>query len=136
MVEVIRNPEVETIASIPLQLIWFIGFAYWLFCIHRLHRIISEATNEDYPITPGKASGFHFIPFYNIYWIFRWPSDLGDWLRKQRSSYTAIGGWLGLPMLGSFLAARLLDAARGVQRAATATFPEGESEHKSSGNAG
>src|SRR5690606_13127284 len=42
------------------------------------------------PVSPGKAIGFLFIPFYNIYWMFRvwagYPKEYNDYLDRHRLS--------------------------------------------------
>ena len=112
--EIARNPDTSARASTPLLVIWFVGFTYWLFCVHRLHQVFAQATQGTYPITPGKGVGYHFIPFFNIYWVFHWPSELGKWLRIRRPKATSIRGWLGLPILAGILTGRVFDGALGL----------------------
>ena len=65
--EVIIDPTAtERITVLPV-VIALGGWIYWLFCIYQMHRVIAEATNSYHPITPGRAVGYHFIPFYNVY---------------------------------------------------------------------
>jgi len=59
--------------SAALFPVWFyltIGI-YWLFWLHRTYRDIRAHAPGVTTITPGKAVGFLFIPFFNIYWFFR-----------------------------------------------------------------
>lgn len=49
---------------------------YWLCCVHRIHVVQAEITNGSYPITPGKSAGYHFIPLFNLYWIFKWTNEM------------------------------------------------------------
>lgn len=58
-----------------LTLVWLPGFIYWLVCVHRINKVIYELTAGTYPITPGRAVWFHFIPFYNLYWLFKWTQE-------------------------------------------------------------
>jgi hypothetical protein len=45
---------------------------YWLSCVHQIHVVLSEISNGSYPIKPGKAVWYHLIPFFNLYWVFKW----------------------------------------------------------------
>src|SRR5437867_11265734 len=64
-------------------LIVLAGWIYWLFCVHRFHKILGEMTANRYPIAPGEAVGKHFIPFYNIYWLFAWPLALSNHINSR-----------------------------------------------------
>src|SRR5258706_14510711 len=50
---------------------WLVGLAYWLFCVHRFHRVLRESTGGADPISPAPAAGFHPLSFYNLFWVFR-----------------------------------------------------------------
>jgi hypothetical protein len=94
-------------------LFFICGTVYWLFCLHRLHDILKHVSFGTYPISPAAAVGFHFIPFYNLYWVFKWPMEFVRFL-KQNQNVVAIPGWLmGLSLLFSMLVARILDGAIG-----------------------
>jgi hypothetical protein len=69
------------------------GDVYWLFCLYRFHAILKHLSFGTYPISPANAVGFHFIPFYNVYWVFKWPTELVRFL-KQNPNGWAIPGWL------------------------------------------
>ena len=53
---------------------------YWFIAVSRMHKVLMEATDETYPVSPGKAVGFHFIPFYNLYWIIKWPMEIAKFV--------------------------------------------------------
>lgn len=59
------------------------GWFYWLWCVNRLHKVMAAVTHNRYPLTPGIATLYHFIPLYNLYWIFKWPSALAEYLNGQ-----------------------------------------------------
>ncbi len=42
---------------------------YWLVWIGIVHGEMRNYTGGQYPISPGKAVGFCFIPFFNLYWF-------------------------------------------------------------------
>lgn len=91
---------------------------YWLSCVHRFHRVLNQlspyvAGQSTYPITPGQAVGYNFIPFYNLYWIFKWPSTLATFLRESLSVNVASGGFLGLVLFLGLLLARVIDGFLG-----------------------
>ncbi|MCK9573497.1 MAG: hypothetical protein M0R20_03735 [Candidatus Omnitrophica bacterium] len=52
------------------------GIVYWYICLYEVHKTIFKITNSNYPITPARAVGYSFIPFYNLYWIFKWPTEI------------------------------------------------------------
>ena len=89
------------------------GFIYWLFCVHRIHKILNEITSNSYPYTPGEAALRHIIPFYNLIWIFKWPSELSNYLKRQGRVNIISGGVIGAMLLLSLLL-RFVDGAVGM----------------------
>lgn len=66
--------------------------------------------------TPGKAVGFLFIPFFNIYWIFNiffgWPTDYNKYIQRYgiQAPQLSQGLWIGtllamllFPIVGIFM---------------------------------
>jgi hypothetical protein len=94
-------------------LIILAGWIYWLFCVHRFHKILGEMTFNRYPISPGEAVGKHFIPFYNLYWLFGWPSALSKHVNSRGHVRMLPGGVIGFLLLLSILL-RYLDGAFGL----------------------
>jgi hypothetical protein len=82
-------------------------FAYWLFCIHRFHRLLAELSNNEYPIAPHGAAAFHLIPIFNLYWIFKWPIQFAKYINSQGRVQMVSGMWLGFFILVSFLLNRI-----------------------------
>ena len=89
------------------------GWFYWLFCVHRFHKILGEMTGNRYPITPGEAVGKHIIPFYNLYWMFAWPSTLASHINSCGHVRMASGAVVGVLLLLSLLL-RFVDGAVGL----------------------
>jgi WD40 repeat protein/uncharacterized membrane protein len=58
---------------------------YMCFCIYKQHKALQKLTNGNHPISPAKAVGFHFIPLFNYYWIFKWPYEMGKTIGKNNS---------------------------------------------------
>jgi hypothetical protein len=96
------------------------GMAYWLFCVHRFHKILKQMSHDSYPITPAEAVGKHFIPFINILWIFQWPSEMSDYINARGRVSMISGKLIGLLLLLSVLL-RFVDGAVGL----TVTFAVG-----------
>jgi len=59
------------------------GWIYWLICVYQMHKVLAELTNSAYPITPAAAVGYHFIPLYNVYWIFKWPAEIVNFVNAH-----------------------------------------------------
>ena len=73
----------KTPIAIGALLIGVGGFVYWLVCVHRFHKILREVTHGCYPIPGMEAVGYHFIPFYNIYWVFKWPAVMSNYINAR-----------------------------------------------------
>jgi hypothetical protein len=91
LVAVALHPELAKEGGIPplyLFLVSFIGGIYWLVCVYRYHVVLALVPGWKHPISPARAAGFHFIPFYNFYWIFKWPREMANFVngRLRRSA--------------------------------------------------
>jgi len=77
-------------------LTWFvtrvIAWIYWWLLLYRIWALIPP---KEAATTPGKAVGFQFIPFFNIYWNFIAYGELGKYL-TARTGYTAPQTWATL----------------------------------------
>jgi hypothetical protein len=100
--------------SIIFGLLGLPGLIYWMFCVHRLHKILGEMTNGRYPITPNEAAFKHLVPFYNFYWIFKWPSEFANYLNSRRRVSMISGAALGVVLLLGMLVFRLIDGSIGM----------------------
>jgi hypothetical protein len=88
---------------------WF----YWLWCVHRYHDIMTLIRGYRHPITPGQAVARHFIPLYNLYWVFKWPSEIATFV-NWRMQADAMRGWIaGVLVLGAVIVGRLVDGSLG-----------------------
>ncbi len=72
-----------------------------------------QSLGHRYPIQPGEAVGKHFIPFYNLYWLFVWPSTLSSHLNQAGRVNMLPGGLIGFVLLVSLLL-RYVDGAIGL----------------------
>jgi hypothetical protein len=121
MIAISRHPEIVnakeltfTVPPLEIFLPVFVARAYWFVCIYRYHKILAAIPRYVHPISPAKAVGFHFIPFFNIYWIFAWPSAIADFV-NARLGVRLMKGWvLGAGLIAASLCQLLLDAGLGI----------------------
>ena len=100
--------------SLMLGLLGLPGIIYWMFCVHRLHKILAEMTRGRYPNAPLETALKHLIPFYNLYWIFKWPGEFSDYLNRRGRVQIISGAALGVLLLLGLLIFRLFDGAIGM----------------------
>jgi hypothetical protein len=74
-----RNP-----ALLPVWLLLTVNI-YWVFWAYRTYQEIRQHVPSATTITPGRAVGFLFIPFFNIFWFFRLMADLPRALRRVQA---------------------------------------------------
>ena len=75
-------PRIATLAA----------WVFWLTCVHRFHRILGLLTVDGYAISPDKAVLFHFIPLYNLYWVFKWPLEMERFINNGGRTEMLPGG--------------------------------------------
>lgn len=100
--------------AMALGLFGLPGIIYWMFCVHRLHKILAEMTHRRYPNTPLETALKHLIPFYNLYWIFKWPGEFSDYLNRRGRVKIISGAGLGVMLLLGLIIFRLIDGAIGM----------------------
>jgi hypothetical protein len=101
------EPVVNGVSWLSIALA-LVGYVYYLSCVSRLHAVASHLSpvleQVPYPIEPGSAVARHFIPFYNLYWLVRWPFLLGTFLNRHlREGKMASGLLVGFLILGTLL---------------------------------
>jgi len=117
LVAVSLHPEIANGALMvpPLYLFLpaFIGAVYWFACIYQYHVVMSHIPGWRHPISPAKAVGFHFIPIYNVYWIFKWLQEIARFvnssLKRPAMRPLMAGGAILVALL-----LRFLDAGMGM----------------------
>lgn len=83
------------------------SMVYWLFCVYRIHKILDRVTTGKYPISAARAVGYSFIPFYNLYWLFKWPGEIVNFINTLNDT-RRMKQWLpGLGFLFALLALRV-----------------------------
>ncbi len=125
IIAIARNPELlnveeslkDAIFGVPpleVFLPMFVSYVFWLVCIYRYHKILTAVPNYQHPVSPAKAVGFHFIPFFWLVWLFIWPSKIADFA-NARFKVPLMRGWIfGVGTLGAMLCQVFLDPGLGV----------------------
>ncbi len=107
-IEVAVNPQ--TRFSILAFFIAIIAIVYWNICVYKIHKTLFIMADNCYPISPARAVGFGFIPFYNLYWMFKWPAEIIRFI-KFRSNIKIWGPAVpGILLLISAIGSRFLGA--------------------------
>lgn len=88
-------------------------FVYYLYIIRTIHSILSILTLENYPISSGTALALHFIPFLNIWWFFKWPSELSKYINQSENIKMLPGFIIGFFLLSSFIVITVIDRSLG-----------------------
>jgi hypothetical protein len=115
-VAVSLHPELAQRVDIPplyLFLVSFVGGVYWFVCIYRYHVILKMVTGGRHPISPARAVGFHFIPFYNLYWVFKWPKEIANFVNFRVRAKLMRPTPVGVAVLGALIL-RIFDPGFGL----------------------
>lgn len=115
-VAVSLDPELAKHGGIPplyLFLISFVGGVYWFVCIYRYHVILALVPGWKHPISPARAVGFHFIPFYQFYWVFRWPKEIARFVNFRMRANVMRPTPVGVAVLGALIL-RIFDPGFGL----------------------
>jgi len=104
----------RAIPPLYLFLVIFLGLVYWLVCVHRYHVILQRVPGWKHPISPARAVGFHFIPIYYLYWVFKWPKEIATFV-NARVRQPLMKPWLtGFMILAAFVAGPFFDPGLGL----------------------
>ncbi|MGA9352557.1 MAG: Ig-like domain-containing protein [Terriglobales bacterium] len=99
----LTNPTGPTLSLSVLAvlnaLVYVAGMVYWFWSVYRIHKILAGATDSSYPITPAKAVGYQFIPFYCIAWNFKWPRQVAAFVNGRSPSAAMSKYWTGVFLL-------------------------------------
>src|ERR1044071_399227 len=71
----------------------FFGWVYWLFCVHRMHKVLARATYSSYPTTPRRAIWLQFVPLYNLIWAVKWPNRIAKFLKQTNPGLRIAVRW-------------------------------------------
>jgi hypothetical protein len=77
--------------------------------VFKIHDAVGGIPGYRHPITPAAAVAWHFVPVYNIYWIFKWPNTLASFV-NWRLQAKIMHGWIaGVLVFLAVLTFRLFD---------------------------
>jgi hypothetical protein len=110
------HPELANEGGIPpwyLFLASFVGGVYWLVCIYQVHVVMAHVPGWTHPISPARAVGFHFIPFYQFYWIFKWPREIANFVNARLRQPIMKPVAVGVAVLAALIL-RILDPGFGL----------------------
>jgi hypothetical protein len=102
------------IPNMYLFLLIFVGFVYWLACVYRYHVVMQYVPGWKHPISPARAVGFHFIPIYNLYWVFKWPQEIARFVNWRLGQPVMKPPKVGLMVFAAFVMRFLFDPGMGL----------------------
>jgi len=102
------------IPPLYLFLVMFVGGVYWLVCVYRYHVVMQHVPGWKHPISPARAVGFHFIPIYNFYWVFKWPQEIARFVNWRFGRPLMKPQMVGLMVFSAFLLRFLFDPGLGL----------------------
>ena len=118
MVAISLHPELakEPLLIPPLYLFLanFISLVYWLVCVYEFHVVLMHASSGAYPIKPLRAAWFHLIPFYGLYWVYKWPRELSRFVNSRLPAPLMRPERTGLAVFLAFVVFLLLDRGFGM----------------------
>ena len=88
------------------------AWAYWLYCVYAIHKVLADVPGWRHPTTPARAVGLHFIPLYNLYWFVKWPSQVADFVNWGTRRNT-MSRWLPGSLIVVGIAFRFVEAGLG-----------------------
>ncbi|HYL65081.1 MAG TPA: hypothetical protein VE077_20905 [Candidatus Methylomirabilis sp.] len=91
----------------------FVGLIYWLVCVYRYHVVMQRVPAWKHPISPAKAVGFHFIPIYFLYWVFKWPQEIAKFVNYKFQRPVMKPQMVGLTLCAAFVV-RFFDPGLGL----------------------
>lgn len=102
------------IPPLYLFLVMFVGGVYWLVCVYRYHVVMQHIPGWRHPISPVRAVGFHFIPLYNLYWVFKWPQEIARFVNWKFKQPVMKPQMVGLMVFAAFVLRFLFDPGLGL----------------------
>jgi biotin transporter BioY len=102
------------IPPLYLFLVMFVGGVYWLVCVYRYHVVMQHIPGWTHPISPARAVGFHFIPIYNLYWVFKWPQEIARFVNWRFQQPIMKPQMVGLMVFAAFVMRFLFDPGFGL----------------------
>ncbi len=91
-----------------------VSTAYLLHCISAYHYVVGNVEGWTHPISPKRAVWCHFLPVFNLYWNFKWPTAIATFVNWKMQSRRMSGVLVGALVLLGFLIARFVDISIGL----------------------
>ncbi len=106
---------IEIYADLNVSPGGLICLIYWLSCVHQIHAVLAEISSGSYPIKPGKAAWYHLIPFFNLYWVFKWTNEMEKFINLRLGSSEGMNGIAsGIFLLIGFCVGKVLGGVFGM----------------------
>lgn len=102
------------IPPLYLFLAMFVGTVYWLVCVYRYHVVLQHVLGWKHPVSPARSVGFHFIPVYYLYWIFKWPQEISKYVNWRFQQPVMKPYLAGAIILSGFVIAVFMDPGLGL----------------------
>src|SRR6266404_670703 len=77
----------------------FFGWLYWLFYVHRMHKVLAQATRCGYKVSPRRVVWFQLIPIFSWIWAVLWPNRMARFLKEARPEMRVAVIWPGILVL-------------------------------------
>ena len=97
-----------------VMMLALVAWLYWLYCVYKFHDVMENIPGYEHPISSNRAVAMHFIPFYNLYWTFKWPREIATFVNWRMQSQAMNGSSVGLLVLLSVLIGRKVDGFLGL----------------------
>jgi hypothetical protein len=91
-----------------------VGTAFLLHCISTYHSVLSRVDGWSHPISQKRAVRFHFIPIFNLYWNYKWPSEIARFVNWRTQAHRMSGVLAGSIVLSGYLFAGFVDTSIGL----------------------
>ena len=92
----------------------FVGGVYWLVCVYQYHLVMASVPGWKHPISPARAVGFHVLPLYNFYWVFKWPQEIAKFVNWRVQRPLMKPERVGLAVLAAFFIRFVVDPGLGL----------------------
>jgi hypothetical protein len=76
---------------------------YYFMIIHRIIRVLDTQPGWSAEYTPAAAIWKQFIPFYGLYFLYQWPSDVESYINWRLGRESRVGLWTFLGLITGIL---------------------------------
>lgn len=79
------------------------SIGWFAFTAITYHVVMQRVPGWKHPISPAKAVGFHFIPVYFLYWVFKWPQEIAKFVNYKFQRPLMKPQMVGLTLCAAFV---------------------------------